>query len=290
MRETIVPSFYLYGEPHRAVADGFVHVEQLDDRSRPSAWTIQPHAHAELAQLFVIDRGGGTFRVEDVGLPFAAPAVLIVPAAVVHGFTWNTESAGSVLTLARSYLATLEQRYPGIDRLFARSRVLRRGTDGGATIAAAIAALMRELGWAAPGHRAAVDAALLAIIVAALRSLDADDACDVPAPGQQAALVARFRARVDERFRLREPVADHAAALGVGESRLRAACARMAATSPAAMLDARAMLEARRALLYSNLSVAEIGYAIGFADPAYFTRFFTRHAGQSPRLFRRARA
>ena len=48
------------------------------------------------------------------------------------------------------------------------------------------------------------------------------------------------------------------------------------------------MLEARRALLYSNLSVAEIGYALGFADPGHFSRFFTRHAGQSPRAFRAA--
>ena len=49
------------------------------------------------------------------------------------------------------------------------------------------------------------------------------------------------------------------------------------------------MLEARRALLYSNLSVAEIGYAVGFADPAYFTRFFTRHEGQSPLRYRQRR-
>jgi len=40
-------------------------------------------------------------------------------------------------------------------------------------------------------------------------------------------------------------------------------------------------------LRYTNLSVAEIGYAIGFSDPAYFSRFFTRHAGCSPRAYRR---
>lgn len=30
------PYFYLYGEPQRAVTEGFVHIESLDDRSRPS--------------------------------------------------------------------------------------------------------------------------------------------------------------------------------------------------------------------------------------------------------------
>ncbi|MEH3035458.1 MAG: helix-turn-helix domain-containing protein [Sphingomonas adhaesiva] len=67
----------------------------------------------------------------------------------------------------------------------------------------------------------------------------------------------------------------------------KAACARVAAMSHTALLDERAMLGAKRALLYTNLSVAEVGYALGFADPAYFTRFLTRHAGRSASVFRR---
>jgi AraC family transcriptional activator of pobA len=37
------------------------------------------------------------------------------------------------------------------------------------------------------------------------------------------------------------------------------------------------------------MSVAEIAYAVGFEDPAYFSRFFTRHVGQPPRTYRAAR-
>src|SRR4051812_33679686 len=43
-----IPQFYLYGEPHRTVDQSFLHVESLDDRSRPSEWRIERHAHAEL--------------------------------------------------------------------------------------------------------------------------------------------------------------------------------------------------------------------------------------------------
>ncbi|MET0366097.1 MAG: helix-turn-helix domain-containing protein, partial [Sphingobium sp.] len=46
------------------------------------------------------------------------------------------------------------------------------------------------------------------------------------------------------------------------------------------------LLEARRSLLYSNLSVAEIAFSVGFADPAYFSRFFQRNMGVSPRQYR----
>jgi AraC family transcriptional activator of pobA len=99
-------------------------------------------------------------------------------------------------------------------------------------------------------------------------------------------MVARMRERIEERYRLREPVAAYASALGTSETALRLACAKVAGASPAAMIDQRALLEARRSLLFSDLSVSEIAYSVGFEDPAYFSRFFTRHIGRSPRQYR----
>ncbi|WP_265282906.1 helix-turn-helix domain-containing protein [Verminephrobacter aporrectodeae] len=46
------------------------------------------------------------------------------------------------------------------------------------------------------------------------------------------------------------------------------------------------MREARRNLACTHLSIATIAYALGYADPAYFSRAFTRDAGLSPRSFR----
>lgn len=288
MVASVVPSFYLYGEPHRAVAEGFIHVEALDDRSRPSEWTIRAHAHADLVQIFVVHVGGGTMQADEHLLHFAAPAVLLVPAGVVHGFGWASDSAGAVVTLAQSYLDALTARHPVFTRIFAGPCAMRPDADALAAMLAQTTVLQRELGWSAPGHNAAVEAALLALLVATLRNLGPGTDGTQSPRGQQAALVARYRERLGERFRLRECVAAHAAALGTSESSLRTACARIADRSPAAMLDDRTLLEAQRALLYTNLSVSEIGYGLGFADPAYFSRFFTRHAGQSPRRFRRS--
>ncbi|MCY1416058.1 HTH-type transcriptional activator RhaR [compost metagenome] len=46
------------------------------------------------------------------------------------------------------------------------------------------------------------------------------------------------------------------------------------------------MQEARRLLLFTSSSVNEIGYQLGFKDPAYFTRFFSREAGMTPSEYR----
>lgn len=284
MSQDPVPTFYLYGEPRRSVDERFVHVESLDDRTRPSEWTIRPHVHAELNHIFHVASGGGAMRADAATIAFAAPCLLLVPAGTVHGFEWTQDSTGSVVTVASSYLADFVQRDPDLAAvLVAPAAVGCAAAD--ADIVDRLSALGRELGWAAPGHRAAAELGLLGLLVTILRLLGPRS--PVPEPGPQRTLVARLRQRIGERFRLREPMDAHAAALGVSPRRLRAACAAIARQSPAEMLDQRTMLEARRSLLYGNLSVAEVGYALGFADPAYFSRFFTRHAGLSPAAFRR---
>jgi AraC family transcriptional activator of pobA len=284
MTDATVPSFYLYGELRRLVDERFVHVESLDDRTRPSEWTIRPHVHAELNHIFHVAAGGGSMRADAATLHFAAPCLLLVPAGTVHGFHWNLESSGSVMTLASRYLSAFVELDPDLAVIFTEPAVVASVAIED-EVTAGLQRLAQELGWAAPGHRAAADRDLLGLMVAILRQLG--PRTDTPVPGPQARLVAGLRERIESRFRLRETVRSHASALGVSPRRLRAACAAIAAQSPTDMLDQRAMLEAKRSLLYGNLSVAQVGYALGFADPAYFSRFFTRHEGQSPATFRK---
>ena len=281
-----VPSFYLYGEPQRSVAEGFVHVESLDDRSRPSEWTIQPHLHRDLNHIILIAEGGGSMRADGDSVAFEAPCLLLVPAGIIHGFSWHRNSRGWVITIAGSYLHHLLERDADLHPLFRTPRAV--ALPDAPEVETRINTLARELAWSGPGQRAAVEALLLWLMVQALRHATLSDS-SVSSGGRQARLVARLRERIEQRFRDREPVAAHARALGVSETALRHACARVASLSPAAILDERALLEARRLLLYSNLSVAEVGYAVGIDDPAYFSRFFARHTGRSPRDWRAAR-
>lgn len=286
MKHEPIPSFYLYGEPVRAVDPQLIHVETLADRSRPNEWTIHPHAHAELNHIFLIAQGGGAMQVDGRDFAFQAPALLLVPATLVHGFGWLHKSRGWVATLAQTERDRLQRENPEISGLFAAARAIPLSPADAARAEAQLAMMARELSWSRPGQLTALRAAILDLMVLALRGIAV--AAELP-PRPQAALVARFHDRVEQRFRQRESIGAHAAALGVSESALRGACSRITGMSPAAIVDRRTLLEAQRALLYSSLPVSEIGYALGFSDPAYFSRFFAKHVGRSPRAFRRSR-
>ena len=46
-------------------------------------------------------------------------------------------------------------------------------------------------------------------------------------------------------------------------------------------------LEAEKYLKYTKYSVSEIAYRLNFEDAAYFSRFFSKYAGVSPKQYRR---
>ncbi len=288
MKADVIPCFFLYGESPRTVGDRFLHVESLDDRSRPSDWNIRPHAHDNLNHVFYIAEGGGEMQVEIEVIAFAAPCLLLVPARVVHGFAYMTETAGSVLTVSEPYLRDLVAREAAFARLFAAASVIPFSNT--TLVESSLEQLVRELAWTAPGHAAAVEAVLVRLLVEMLRmSHSADHAsasASASAQGAQAGLVARFRELVEASYRTAIPVADYAERLAVTPKQLRAACVKVARAGPVRIVQDRVLLEAKRLMLYSNMTVAEVGYHLGFSDPAYFSRVFSRGAGVPPSTFR----
>ncbi|WP_325048999.1 helix-turn-helix domain-containing protein [Aurantiacibacter zhengii] len=290
MPGSAVPYFYLYGEPPRAVDQTFVHLERLDDRSRPSEWTIRPHSHTDLHQIFLLQSGGGDVVIEGVHNHVPAPALITIPATAVHGFDWSEDSAGWVLTVSVAFYEHLVRDHADLALLFGQSHLLALDAPAHREAASWATDLIKELGWSATGHRAAVEASVLRFAILCARLAEADRGKHVGiAASPSAALVARYRGRVEDRFRKREPITVHATALATSQSVLRSACQKIAGRSPSQILDDRALLEAKRLLLYSHMSIAEIAYSLGFTDPAYFSRFFSRQEGCAPSGFRQSR-
>lgn len=79
---------------------------------------------------------------------------------------------------------------------------------------------------------------------------------------------------------------DYATALHLSDRQLNHLCRRQLGQTVTQLLHARRLLEAKRLLLATPLTVAEIAYQLGFGDASYFGRFFRRHTGQSPQSFR----
>lgn len=109
-------------------------------------------------------------------------------------------------------------------------------------------------------------------------------------PPETRDLAERFVLLVGQHLRAQWRVEDYANALGVSRDRLGAAIRRAAGLTPQAYLHRRLTREAAELLTGAGMTAGEVAYALGFADPAYFSRFFKRMTGESPAAYARARA
>jgi len=67
---------------------------------------------------------------------------------------------------------------------------------------------------------------------------------------------------------------------------LNAICKKKAGKSAGELIRQRVLLEAKRLLAHTRLTVAEISYKLNFADNSYFGRYFKKYTGSTPETFR----
>ncbi len=127
--------------------------------------------------------------------------------------------------------------------------------------------------------------ALLHLLLLKLRRLA--EVSDSPAQTSRAKHLAReFQWLVEQRFSQEQRLSAYARLLGVTENHLNDTVRAITGQAAGEIIRRRRLLHAKRALLHSHQSVAEIGYELGFDDPSYFARFFRRYEKRSPTQFR----
>jgi AraC family transcriptional regulator, transcriptional activator of pobA len=274
-----IPAVGLYGEGR--TAPEMPHCERIGDRAGLHDWQITPHRHPNLHQAMLIRRGNARITVDGRARDLALPVLLNIPPWVVHGFRFAAGTEGYVLTLPAEAFADLLGEgaplapalsawgacaaEPALDPLFEALLAEQARQD------AARAAMMRALATQVLCHAA--------------RGLVPPDADSTPAgyARHMQAFDALLHAHLRDHWRLD----DYAAALGLTPTHLNRITRMLAGLSAGRYVEARRAREAQRLLAYTRLPVAEIGYALGFEDPAYFSRAFRRQTGETPSACRR---
>ena len=103
-------------------------------------------------------------------------------------------------------------------------------------------------------------------------------------PGKQ--LLKDFKSLVQEHFRTQHGVGDYAGQLAVSQKHLNQVVKSLLGQTAKEVIQEKIMLNAKRELKYSELSVKEIAYSLGYEEPLYFSAAFKKAVGVSPSAFR----
>jgi AraC family transcriptional regulator, transcriptional activator of pobA len=286
-----LPLFHLYGDPPDDQAFDFIHVETIPSRSSLHDWTIRAHRHRNLFQILLIERGGGEMTFEAARLPFAAPAAILVPAAIAHGFRFEPMlTQGWVLTFTEDAAVALADRAgEALSRLraLAAHPIIPIADEAErARLSALCVELFEETSLAREGYRMAARG-LLALIAVGVARLAASRARTGSVTLQPAdATVAQLRALVDEFFRVEHQLGFYAEKLGMTVDRLNDHVKRATGVTAGHLIRQRLVTEAKRQLVFTGQPIQDIAEELAFSDPSHFARFFRKHTGTTPHEFR----
>ena len=110
---------------------------------------------------------------------------------------------------------------------------------------------------------------------------------DVVKEDTETKLFKDFSLLVEQNFRKMHSVTDYANRLGISPKSITKHFQKLGAKTPSELIKNRILLEAKRLLIYTDKTVKEIAFELGFNDPAYFTRFFTKTVLKSPLQFKK---
>jgi len=79
---------------------------------------------------------------------------------------------------------------------------------------------------------------------------------------------------------------DYSEHLGVHVNHLNRSVKKATGRTTSSYIAARIILEAQTLLQYSELTIAQIAYSLGFNEPSYFGSFYKKHTGEIPKLRR----
>lgn len=288
-----IPNIVIGQDYDQHYEDASIHFDVLGRMADFFGRDMPVHLHARFVQVHLILEGETHFHIDEQVYHCHGACCFLTPAAVPHSFMTSPHASGYVLTLHQSLVTELltgsgthriesERLIPiGVEERQLKEKD-RREWD---RLRNTFQSLEEEWQSDSADREFALEAIVRLLLLQLIR-LAPESSQTQPVASEELRQFRRFSELLEREFKNRWPLSRYCNTIGVCESRLNQICQRVANCPPKRMIHERQLQESKRLLLYSQLSINDISFELGFSDPSYFSRFFRKLTSQTPRDFR----
>lgn len=249
------------------------------------------HRHDGFYQLFFLQHGKINIMLErDKYEEVGAPMFILFPPSMPHAFHTRPDTHGHVLTVSRTVidplLMLLHHKNTDMYRLNTNFYGLGDSKVEFDTMSSYFDLIAKEACAENQGKNEVLNCLVRALFVFIFRFVEESSQTLSSTVKGDMRLFIRFNALIDTNFSRHWTVDMYAKHLGISVTKLKDLCRQHIRKSPKSIIFEKIITEAKNLLKFTDYSVSEISYQLGFKDPAYFARFFTRLADVSPSRWR----
>jgi AraC-like DNA-binding protein len=213
-----------------------------------------------------------------------APALLYVPPGQVHEYICSTDASGWFMAADALWIGALFQ--PVLHETATLGPVSLT-PEQMATLAGLLKVLERSRNDTAMPYFKPVLHSLVTAFAGLVAGLYSEQAGTCKQALRSNTITVSFRQLLSAQYKILKSPADYARKLNLSLSYLNETVKANTGFPVSHWIQQETMLEARRLLYYSKISIKEIAYQLGYDDPTYFSRLFKKVVGLSPGEYRK---
>ena len=279
----------LYGDNHYPLLPDFIHHEALEIRSKMYDWEINEHLHTDLCQIFMIESGSGVLVSQQNAVSVEGPCLIMIPTNTLHGFMFQPNIVGEVLTFSENFLETLFKNSPKI--LLELNHLKYLQFDNDLTIFEQIknykSLILRELYEDNLEKQAVVQSLFSLFFISIYRFSFSLKNTISTSDNRTLIYFQAFQKHIKRTLQETQSISKYAKELNITTVHLNRICNALVQKSALQVVQDYLIAEAKKYLLNTNYSISEVSYLLNFKDPAYFKRLFKKQTGVSPSEFRK---
>ena len=272
-------------------ADIQIEVVSLETLTKVSKdYLVKPH-RTDFYHIFLFENCQPTHFVDFEPIKIQPYTLLFIDKDRVHQFDRLLKYEGNILIFTDDFFCTAEN-----DKKFLRSSILFNDFTNNATIrlnknsfhrfSNICITISEELNLTTDNSKHIILKNLLHnFLLLAEREKRTQGYTEIK-KGADLDYTLLFRDLLESNFKKQKSVSEYSSQIITSEKRLGQATSKVLGKSPKEIINDRVLLEAKRLIVHSNLSIKEIGQDLGFEDPAYFIRYFRKNIGTTPVEFR----
>ena len=279
-----------YGDNQASFMPDFIHFEPLEKRSKIYEWEISQHVHSELFQMFIIRSGKGILVSGKNKIVISSPCVINVPASIMHGFSFDSNIKGDVLTFSDNYFESIlknnAQLYIKLNKLnqFVYVNNIKSFDD----FTYLIHKLKNEILEDRVEKQFSLQSYFQLLFLRLYRKGYENEYVELNAPNKTLEHFRNFQNLVKQSLQSPLTIEQYARKLSITQMHLNRVCNAVVGESALKVVQGFIIIEAKKYLLNTSYSVSEIAYFLNFNDPAYFSRLFKKLVGVPPGEFRKS--
>lgn len=251
--------------------------------------SVEPHRH-DYYHIMLVKNGVGKHTIDFTSYDMKPNTLFFVSPGQVHSFAMDGEYDGYILTfnsefyLLRNDMQTL-LNYPFFHSISSEPYLYL--DDSNTKIHTVFDDLYDEYTSEVDHQENILRALLDVLLIRTLRSYTHTFSNGTPM--YLTYQLRKLELLIDSHFKESKLLADYADMMFLSTSQLNSICKKGLNKTVTNLIHERILLEARRLLLFTDKTVEEIAYELGFTEKSYFMRFFKKHQQLTADAYRKQR-